>query len=110
MVYTSITLIGLLSYAILSIQVGLNIISVSTFMFEEVSIIELSFFNTTSGMHRRPFEGRHLVLFYIASINFFIFNFQSENLFCDTSTLLAVTLWITLWAPVPDALLRSLQN
>ena len=31
-------------------------------MFRQVCIIEPSFFNTTSGMHRRPFEGRHLVI------------------------------------------------
>ena len=31
-------------------------------MFRQVCAIEPSFFNTTSGMHRHPFEGRHLVL------------------------------------------------
>ena len=30
-------------------------------MFRQVCIIEPSFFNTTSGIHRRPLEGRHLV-------------------------------------------------
>ena len=29
----------------------------------QVCIIEPSFFNTTSGKHRRPFDGRHLVYF-----------------------------------------------
>ena len=31
------------------------------FMFQQVCIIEPSFIKTTSGMHRRLFEGRHLV-------------------------------------------------
>ena len=30
-------------------------------MFRQVCIIEPLFFKTMSGMHRRPFEGRHLV-------------------------------------------------
>ena len=33
-------------------------------MFRQVCIIEPSFFNTTSGMHRRPFEARQLVLLF----------------------------------------------
>ena len=32
-------------------------------MFRRVCTIEPLFFNTTLGMHRRPFEGRHLVLY-----------------------------------------------
>ena len=47
---------------------GLNNISVlttCTFMFRQVCIIELSFFKRTSGMHRRSFEGRHLVLYFV---------------------------------------------
>ena len=45
-------------------QVGLNIsvLTTCTFMFLQVCTVELSFFNTTSGMHRRPFKCRHLVL------------------------------------------------
>ena len=31
------------------------------FMFRQVGIFELSFFRSTSWMHRRPFGGRHLV-------------------------------------------------
>ena len=33
-------------------------------MFRQVCIIEPSFFKTTSGMHRRPFDVRHLVYYY----------------------------------------------
>ena len=32
-------------------------------MYRQVCTIEPSFFNTTSGMHRRPFESRHLASF-----------------------------------------------
>ena len=32
-----------------------------TFIFQQVRTIEPSFFKTTSGIHRRPFYGRHLV-------------------------------------------------
>ena len=39
----------------------ISVLTTCTFMFRRVCIIEPSFFNTTSGMHRRPFEGRHLV-------------------------------------------------
>ena len=35
-------------------------------MFRQVCTIGPSFFNTTSGMHLRPFEGRHLVFIIIA--------------------------------------------
>ena len=44
----------------IKIHVGLNIyvLTTCTFMFRQVCIIEPSFFNTTSGMHRRPSEGR----------------------------------------------------
>ena len=38
-------------------------------MCRQVCIIEPSFFKTTSGMHRRPFEGRHLVLFLVTSLH-----------------------------------------
>ena len=34
-------------------------------MFQQVYTIEPSFFKTTLGMHRRPFEGQHLVFFKI---------------------------------------------
>ena len=58
------TLIGLLSHAIHEHSCRSQHISVfttCTFMFRQVCTIGPSFFNTTSGMHRRPFEGRHLV-------------------------------------------------
>ena len=46
----------------ININVGFNIYHITcTFMFRQVCTIEPSFFNATSGMHRRPFEGRHLV-------------------------------------------------
>ena len=51
----------------INIQLGLNIISVlttCTFIFRHVCIIEPWFFNMTTGMHRRPIEGRHLVSFW----------------------------------------------
>ena len=38
-------------------------------MLRQVCTIEHSFFNTTSGMHHHPIEGRHLVLNYITVIN-----------------------------------------
>ena len=50
----------------MNIHVGLKHISVlttCTYMFRQVCIIEPLFFNTASGMHRRPFEGRHLVCY-----------------------------------------------
>ena len=40
----------------------ISVLTTCTLMFRQVCTIEPSFFNTTSGMHRRPFEGRHLVL------------------------------------------------
>ena len=48
----------------MNIHEGLKHISVltsCTYMFRQVCIIEPSFFNTLSEMHRRSFEGRHLV-------------------------------------------------
>ena len=32
---------------------------------------------STSGMHRRPFEGRHLVIFYLIQLIFLLFNILS---------------------------------
>ena len=58
------TLIGLLSYAIHKHSCRsqhISVLTTCTFMFRQVCTIEPSFFNTTSGMHRRPLEGRHLV-------------------------------------------------
>ena len=55
---------GLLSYASHKHSCRFQHISVlttCTIMFRQVCTIEPSFFKTTSGMHRRPFEGRHLV-------------------------------------------------
>ena len=37
------------------------VLTTCTFIFRQVCTIELSFFKTTSGMHRRHIEGRHLV-------------------------------------------------
>ena len=47
-------------------------------MFRQVCIIEPSFFNMTyaSGMHRRPFEGRHLVIYKIVFFCFDIVHFM----------------------------------
>ena len=39
----------------------ISVLTTCTFMFRQVCIIEPSFINATSGMHRRPIEGRHLV-------------------------------------------------
>ena len=39
----------------------ISVLTTCTFMFRQVCTIEPSFFNAASGMHRRPFEGRHLV-------------------------------------------------
>ena len=43
----------------------ISVLTTYTFMFLQVCIIEHLFLNTTSGMHRRPFKGRHLVFIYI---------------------------------------------
>ena len=37
-------------------------------MFRQFCIIKPSFFNATSGIHSRPFEGRHLVDIIISSV------------------------------------------
>ena len=42
----------------------ISVLTTCTFMFRQVCTIEPSFFNMTSGMHYRPFEGRHLVPYY----------------------------------------------
>ena len=61
------TLIGLLSHAIhehssRSPHTYICVNYIHIFMLRQVCAIEPSFFNATSGMHRRPFKGRHLVL------------------------------------------------
>ena len=43
----------------------LSVLTTCTFMFLQVCTIEPSFFNTTSGMHRRPFECRHQTSSYL---------------------------------------------
>ena len=43
----------------------ISVLTTCTFMFQQVCTIEPSFFNTTSGIYHRPFEGRHLVLIVI---------------------------------------------
>ena len=59
------TSIGLLSYAIhrqsCRSEHIISVLTTCTFMFPQVCIIEHSFFIATSGMYRRPIEGRHLV-------------------------------------------------
>ena len=58
------TLIGLLSYAIHQHSSRSQHISVFTtciFMSRQVCVIEPSFFNSTSGIHRHLYEDRHLV-------------------------------------------------
>ena len=42
--------------------VNMYVLTTCTFIFQQVCTIEPSFLNTTSGMHCRHFEGRHLVL------------------------------------------------
>ena len=57
-------LIDLLSYVIhkhSSRSQHVAVLNTCPYMFRQVYIIESSFFNTTSGMHRRPIEGKHLV-------------------------------------------------
>ena len=58
------TLVGLFFYAISkhsSRSQHISVLTTCTFMFRQFCTIEPSFFNATSGMHRRPIEGRHLV-------------------------------------------------
>ena len=67
------TLIGAIML-IINIQVGLHIYICVNFMHIYVSasftIGPSFFFETTSGMHRRPFEGRHLAVFVIYIFTF----------------------------------------
>ena len=42
----------------------ISVLTACTFMFRCACTIAPSFFKVTSGMHRRPFEGRHLVNLY----------------------------------------------
>ena len=61
-------LIGILSYAIHKHSCRsqhISVLTTSTSVCRRVCTIEPSFCNTTSGMHPRPFEGRHLVSFRI---------------------------------------------
>ena len=44
------------------LSIAISVLTTCTFMVRQVCIIEPSFFNATSGMHRRPIEGRQLVL------------------------------------------------
>ena len=37
-----------------------------------IQVVSTCTYMTTSGMHRRPFEGRHLVFYELTKINFFI--------------------------------------
>ena len=58
------TLIGLFFYEIHKHSCWsqhISVLTTCTLMFGQVCIIEPSFFNVTSGMHRRPIEGQHLV-------------------------------------------------
>ena len=62
--FTLIDVVSLLSYAIhkhSSRSQHISVVTTCTFMLQQVSIIEPSFCKTTSGMHCRPFEGRHLI-------------------------------------------------
>ena len=71
----------------INIHVGLNIylLTTCTLMFQQVCIIEASFFKMTyaSGMHRPPFEGRHLVIykivFFCFDIIYFIVNIRASK-------------------------------
>ena len=53
----------------INIHVGLSqhisVLTTCTFMYRQVCTIEPSFFNMTSGMHRRLFVGRHVVLHFV---------------------------------------------
>ena len=55
----------------MNIHEGLNIyvLTTCTFIFRQVCTIEHSFFKTTSGMHRHPFEFRHLAILVISYFN-----------------------------------------
>ena len=60
------TVIGLLSHDVhkhSSRSQHISVLTTCTLMLRQVCIIEPSFFNTPSGLHRRFFEGRYLVLF-----------------------------------------------
>ena len=57
-------------YIYIYIYIYISVLTSCTFMFRQVCTIEPSFFKTTSGMHRRPFEGRYLVGIYV----FFVVN------------------------------------
>ena len=62
--FTLFTLIYVVSYAIHKHSCGyqhISVLTTCTFMLQQVSIIEPTFCKTTSGMHRRPFEGQHLI-------------------------------------------------
>ena len=58
-------LISLFSYAIhkySSRSQHISVLTICTFIFWQFCTIEPSFFNATSGKHRLPIEGRHIVL------------------------------------------------
>ena len=51
-------------HAGLTLSTELSVLTTCTFMLQQVCTIGPSFFNTISGMHRCPIEGRHLVFNY----------------------------------------------
>ena len=63
----------------------ISVLTTCTFMFQQVCTIEPSFFKMTyaSGMHRPPFEGRHLVIykivFFCFDIIYFIVNIRASK-------------------------------
>ena len=61
-----------------------SLLTTCTFVFRQVCTIEPSLFDATSGMHRRPFEGRHLVtwwrVLHITNITWVIFVIEVELL------------------------------
>ena len=58
----------------------ISVLIACTFMFRQFCTIESSFFNKTSGMHRRPFEGRHLVSLYYDCICCFLVESNDKNM------------------------------
>ena len=66
-----------------------------TYMFRQVCTMGPSFFNTKSGMHRRLFEGRHLVFFIVQPHLKSLFEINSQNLaIWDVATASIFSVWM----------------
>ena len=57
-------------------------------MFRQLGTIEPSFFKTTSGMHRPPFEGRHLVYYIVTECDIMV-----SQLLLETITITKAFTW-----------------